>query len=194
MRGTFTGLARGVAAVLLALVPAVALAQTQPAPPAGAPSKLQLAPAQPSSAKGRLTLAATLTTAEGKPLSNQSVDFYQHVDLLGPRESYLGSGTTDSTGRAAVSYQPSQKGQQKITARFHGAEGLAGTSASGEIQVSDVVSPFPEERLPFAPIRGLISIGIAALTLGFWVVLIGVLLSTVLGIRAAGGAHQAAGR
>jgi hypothetical protein len=150
-----------------------------------APTVVAVGPATPSSAKGLLALSAKLTTADGKPLSGQAIDFYMPVELFGDRDAFVGTATTDSAGGATLGYQPAQVGPQTIIARFSGVAAYAASEARAEIQVADVVPAIKAEPLPFAGLREWLPLGMLALVVLAWGVLLGVLLGTVQGIRRA---------
>jgi hypothetical protein len=170
----------GVLALLIA-TPALAVAQS-----AATPTRLTLSEPARGGLKGHLTLRVTLTTAAGKPLSERNVAFYELSNVFGPREVLLGTATTDSTGFAAIDYQPSQTGQQTIFARFTGDQDNAASQVSSAIQVREVVPIFTEEPLPLASVRQWLPLGLASLVLATWAVLLGVTIRTVLGVRSAG--------
>jgi hypothetical protein len=167
-------------ALTLALLPGGAHAQTT-----AAPTAVTLSPAAPTSMKGQLALSARLTTADGKPLSGQEIDFFVPVELFGSLEAFVGSATTDSTGQATLGYQPAQAGRQTIVARFTGSSSYATSEASAEIQVGEVVPAIKAEPLPFAGLRDWLPVAMVALVLIVWGVLLGVFLGTVRGIRRA---------
>src|SRR5205823_5027897 len=71
-------------ALLAALIPGTALGQTAAPPsaaatPSAAETLLTFAGAGATRVKTQLALTAKLASADGKPLSNQSIDFYQQV-------------------------------------------------------------------------------------------------------------------
>jgi len=150
-----------------------------------APTVVTLGPAAPTSAKGMLALRAKLTTGDGNPLSGQEIRFYVPVELFGNRNALIGTATTDSTGLATLAYQPAQVGRQTIVARFSGGAAYVASEASGEIQVSDVVPTLKAEPLPFTGLREWLPLGMLALVILVWGVLIGVFAGTVAGIRRA---------
>jgi hypothetical protein len=137
-------------------------------------------------AKGHLTLRATLVTTEGKALGERQVTFFEQVTVFGPRDALLGTATTDSTGYAAIDYQPAELGSQRIVVRFNGDEQYAPSLANSSIDVREVVPIYPPAPLPLASVRQWLPLGLASLVLGTWAVLLGVTLRTVLGVRAAG--------
>ena len=187
--GSFlTPLAVGLA--VMAFSSNAVLAQTSD----GSPTTLRLTTAPRINEKGRetpgwLVLRAELKTTDGKPVTNQSVSFSQAVDLFGPREAALGEAKTDSTGLAALLYQPAQSGKQTINVSFAGGEGYAPSKTSSAIEVASVVPIFEsqEEPLPLAQIRPWLPIGLGGVVAAAWIVLLGVLLSTIRQIRNAPG-------
>lgn len=134
--------------------------------------------------EGQLALSATLTTADGKPLSGREVSFDQQVQFMGERDLYLGTGTTDSTGAVAVAYQPTQKGHHSIKVYFAGDERYGAAVATSSIEVTAVIEPFEPEQLPLAGVRQWLPIGLVALVVGTWIALLGILLSTMHAIKA----------
>jgi hypothetical protein len=141
--------------------------------------------------KGWVLLKAQLKTTDGKPVSNRSVEFYQQVELLGPREAHLGTAMTDSTGVASLLFQAAQTGQHTVKLSFAGAEGYAASTGSGTFEVGAITPPFEPEPLPLAAVRGWLPIVLGGLVLAAWLVLLVVFLNTTLGIRtAAGRANQ----
>lgn len=174
-------------AVTLTLLAAIAL----PAGVAGGQggrtiaTAIQFDGATKTSVEGQLALNATLRTADGKAVNEREVDFYQEIDFMGGREIYLGSSLTDSTGSAAIAYQPSQEGRQTIKVYFVGDTDLAAVGAAGSIDVTAVVPPFETERLPLGPVRLWLPSILVLLVLGTWAALFAVLVGTVRGVRAA---------
>lgn len=135
--------------------------------------------------KGQLLILATLTTQDGKPLSDRNVDFYQEIEFFGPRESYIGSATTDSTGVATLLYLPAESGKQSIKARYLGRDGYASTQVSATIDIKDARPALESEPLPLATVARWLPMVLGLLVLAVWAVLLGVLLRSVLGVRAA---------
>jgi hypothetical protein len=176
-------------AALLALLGAAVALSTGPsavrAQEVVAPTAVTLNPAAPTSVKGQLALSARLATADGKPLSNQEIEFYVPVDLFGSREAFVGAATTDSTGLATLGYQPAQTGRQQIVARFAGVSSYARSEVIADIQVNEAVPAFKTEPLPFAGLREWLPASLIGLVLVVWAVLLGVFVDTVRRIRQA---------
>ena len=136
--------------------------------------------------KGQLILSAVMTAPDGKTINGQVISFYENVDLLGTRQALLGTATTDSTGSAAIAYQPAQSGNQTIIARSVGSAGFAAAEGQMSLDVSEVVPPFRSEAKPLASIGDAMAIIFGVATAGTWLVLLGVLLRAIVGIRSAG--------
>ena len=164
---------------LLSVAPGLAQSQT----PSEATRLTLSGPAK--GAKGHLTLRATLSTEAGKPVTGKLVSFYEHVQLFGGREALLGSATTDSTGYAAIDYQPVETGSEAITVQFGGDDELAASHATSNINVTDATPVYSPEPLPLASVRQWLPLGLASLVLATWAVLLGVSLRTIRGIRSA---------
>ncbi len=94
-------LALGILAVLL-LNAATALADS---PATKVETALQMRSAT-TKTQGRLALYATLATADGQPVSDRTINFYEQVQFLGDRRAYLGSASTDASGQAILTYEP----------------------------------------------------------------------------------------
>lgn len=164
-------------------------AHSQPADAAATALKLSSAPRvdeNGNAVKGQLVLTATLTTADGKPVSDQPITFSEEVSFLGgTRSALLGTATTDSTGVAAIEYQPVQQGSDAIVARFAGSSGLSAAQLRESLDVTEVVAPFPTQPVPFASLGTWLRIAFLLVVGGTWAVLLGVFLRTTTGIRAA---------
>jgi hypothetical protein len=133
--------------------------------------------------KGQLILRANLATADGKPLTDRPVRFYQQVEFFGQREAYLGSTKTDSTGLATLFYQPVQTGPQTIVAHVPGDAGYGSVASSVTVQVRDAAPAFHAEPLPLARVRQWLPLALLGVVLATWAVLLAVFLRAVLGIR-----------
>lgn len=143
---------------------------------------------------GKYLVVATLTTADGKPLSNQSITFFEQQEFLGTmRQVGLGMATTDATGTAAVAYQPAQAGAHALAARFVGDAQVAAADANTTLTAARVVSPFPAQPAPLASVRHWLEIGVVLLVVAFWAFLAGMFLWTVGGIRSAARSAAAGG-
>jgi hypothetical protein len=134
---------------------------------------------------GRLLLIGRLTTADGQPVGNQAVLFYQVVEFFGPRDADLGTATTDSTGTAVVVFQPAQPGSQPIKAYFVGSAAYQPAVTELTVTVATVVPPFESAPPPLALLRPWVPIGLGGLMLATWVTLLAVLVMTMVRITTA---------
>jgi hypothetical protein len=172
--------------VLLALAAPVAFAQDDGGP------RLTLDSPTRTNKPGQLVLSATLIGPAGKLLADQQVQFYQRVDLFGPREALLGASSTDSSGVALLVYEPVERGRLSLVARFAGDATLAKAESTASVDVSDTNEPLPNEPLPFAALRPWLPLGIGGAVASVWLVLLGVFALAVFRIRAAGAVRSAA--
>ena len=172
--------------VLLALAAPVAFAQDDGGP------RLTLDSPTRTNKPGQLVLSATLIGPGGKLLADQQVQFYQRVDLFGPREALLGASSTDSSGVALLVYEPVERGRLSLVARFVGDATLAKAESTASVDVSDTNEPLPNEPLPFAALRPWLPFGIGGAVASVWLVLLGVFALAVFRIRAAGAVRSAA--
>jgi hypothetical protein len=136
--------------------------------------------------RGQLVISATLVNAAGQPLSNRTITFYEEIRFLGaPHEALLGTGITDATGTARVVYQPARTGPDVIIARFAGDNRDARGEARATLEITDVVPPFRAEANPLGSVESGLTAGFILLTAAVGLTLVGILLRTVLAIRAA---------
>jgi hypothetical protein len=170
--------------VALALSTSSALAQE----PSG--TTLQLDPPTRTNTPGQLVLSATLVGPNGKLLPERQIEFYQSVDLFGPREALLGGAVTDSTGVAVLLYLPVERGQLSLIARFDGERNVPKAEARATVDVVDTNAPLATEPLPFASLRPWLPVGIGAVVATVWSVLLGVFGYAVLKVRAFGRASR----
>jgi hypothetical protein len=178
IRSRWLAAALGLAAALLLAAQAGAQAPV-------APTRLVFEGSGPTRVKGQLALAATLNTADGKPLGDRPVEFYLQVEFFGRRDAHIGTATTDSTGRAAIVFEPSELGRQTVLAYFPGAAGYASAQTTAAIDVAVVEPAFEAEPLPLALVSRWLPFVLGAVVLATWVALLGTLLGTTARIRAA---------
>jgi hypothetical protein len=183
---TVVGLAVVVGLIAAALAGPMAAGADEPAKA----TRLQLVTEPLTDTRGRLVPGQTLLTArlrtdEGQPVNNQEVLFYQVIEFFGPRAADLGAATTDSTGRAAVVFQPAQPGQQTIKAYFAGTPDYTASETSQSFTASTVVPPFESMPPPLALVRPWVPVALGVLMLAVWATLLGVFLTSVVGIRTA---------
>ena len=175
--------------------------QTTPAVPAAAPAAAKPGPnaaritftAAPAAKleKGYL-LSVRLTGPDTRPANETEVNFYELVDLFGPREMYIGEATTDGQGNASLLYLPAQLGPRQIVARSatHGQVTWGETRITLDAQVA--APSYRVEPPPLAAFSAILPFGVGALVLSVWALLAFALLSTARGVL--GGARDHAQR
>lgn len=93
-------------------------------------------------------VVATLKTEEGAPVTGAAVSMYAAVELLGERQAFLGTATTDATGTARVPLTPRHP-DYRIVATY------AGDAAHAAARNEQAVT-FPDGAVePFAHVHGL---------------------------------------
>ena len=92
---------------------------------AAAPTKLEMLkptalPVQKSDPQSVMVLGAALTTADGKPVAGQRIEFLMVTDILGQNQALLGSELADSGGVASSTFIVTRTGTYEFRARFVG--------------------------------------------------------------------------
>lgn len=131
-----------------------------------------------------IVLNAKLTRADGYPLSERNVSFFETVNLFGTARISLGSAVTSAVGIASLTYDTRQPGEHQFTAVYGG----------DDITTSSIVNAtFDLENLPamppLYPPTGMESITrwtlpvVGLVVLAVWSLLLGVVVYVVRGIR-----------
>jgi hypothetical protein len=157
---------------------------------AGAPTKLTLdgnqrVDSKGAKAAGQYLLTATLTSADGKPLGNREVQYFETASLFGNRDAFVGVALTDTSGTAVLLYQPAATGGQQLKAQFAGDSQGAGSQAAFTLNVSSAVAPFQPAPLPLGGVASVLTVGVCTVAVTVWGVLLWVLLHSVASIRKA---------
>lgn len=101
--------------------------------------------------RGYVLDARVVSKADGKPVANALVRFYDTVQLLGAREMLVGSATTDGLGTVTIYYKPAQAGTHRIIARPASAQ-LAATDGVATFDATTIApSAYTRDRLPLDP-------------------------------------------
>lgn len=130
---------------------------------------------------------ARLTDAEGQPLGNLPVYFFESsTDFFGERPVELGSATTDATGTALLYYVPASEGVHEITAQFYGNATYKPAESVSSIDVEGSVLLYEPEPTELQTISDLAPLGAVAVAALVWAALGVVLIVVVGGIRRAG--------
>ena len=135
--------------------------------------------------KGKWVVTAAVMTADGKSVNNHPVNFYEKVDFVGARDALIGTATTDSTGTAAIAYQPARNGDDVIVARVAPNNDYAASEGSATLTVADAVPPYQEQPTPLASVGEWLAVAFGVLVASTWAILLGVFARSALGIRGA---------
>ena len=87
-------------------------------------------PVQESNPQSVMVIGATLTTADGKPVSNQKVEFLMGTDLLGKKWASIGTVASDSSGAARTTFVVTRTGTHEFSARFAGTDAFGPSEAA----------------------------------------------------------------
>lgn len=177
-------LALGILAVLL-LNAATALADS---PATKVETALQMRSAT-TKTQGRLALYATLATADGQPVSDRTINFYEQVQFLGDRRAYLGSASTDASGQAILTYEPATAGQHQVQATFAGDEQYAPIQIAVKVDAKETLAAAQETASPLAGVGTWLLRAVGILLLACWATVLGVFVRTALGIWKANAAR-----
>jgi len=95
----------------------------------------------PSATQGKpITIKATLKDENGNPIQNANVDFQLYN---GSSWKSIGSGTTDSSGVASITYTPLNTGAFQVKAVFSGTTNYSqSTSTTGSLGVGIDYTPY----------------------------------------------------
>lgn len=127
-------------------------------------------------------LDARLVTADGTPVNDVTVRFYELVELIGPRQMLIAGATTDGQGRASVTYLPARTGTHQIVVAFNGRDHLDPAEGGTTFDAAVAASPYRPEHLPLTSFSAGVPYVVGALVLAVWSVIAFALFSTVRGV------------
>lgn len=174
-----------VLATVLAMLVSLVLAAS-PVMAAKAPLTLEL-----SQKEGRvpnsIDLIAKVTNESGRPVGMQTVEFYMVPDFFtydrfGPRLMLIDDGRTNVVGTAKATWMPKVSGDVKILVRAVGDSRFA--KAESEMMLTlPAAAPTPKTNArPLRDVRVSTGTLVRWLTLGVWLLLIGLAAETVFAI------------
>ena len=144
-------------------------------------ANVTVAPAE--KAEQGYTLSVRLRTADGKPVNETTVRFYQVVDLFGEREMYITAVLTDGQGSASTTYLPAATGRLDLVARSSGRDHFLDTEERFTFEASVAAAPYRLAPVPLAPFTDRLPYGVGAVVLSVWALIAFALVGTALGIR-----------
>lgn len=127
-------------------------------------------------------LEARLVTADGRPVNEATVRFYEMVDFFGRREMLLGSAVTDGQGRVSFSYLPARIGSHEIVVKFSGRDHFGATTGRTTLLAEVAAEPYVVEPAPLAAFTGKVPFAAGSIVLGVWTLIAFALISTARGV------------
>jgi hypothetical protein len=137
-------------------------------------------------------LSARLQSADGKPLNEVPVRYYEIVDLFGQREMFLGETTTDGQGDGSFIYLPAQLGPHEIVARTPGRAPATRNETRITLDAQVAAASYRTEAPPLAAFSAILPYVVGALVFSVWALLAFALFATARGVL--GGARDHAQR
>ena len=133
---------------------------------------------------GEFAVSVKLVSADGEPVSSQSVRFFVTPDFLGERPMLLLATSTDEQGTATATYIPSWDGEHRITARFAGNDTYAAAETITVLELSASAAVPPGFPLPVEPpaVLQLVSPSVVVIVLVIWLILALVLIRVGWGV------------
>ncbi|MGZ5370752.1 NrfD/PsrC family molybdoenzyme membrane anchor subunit [Aeromicrobium sp.] len=173
-RKASTGRATGVvggAVVLMISLGAIGVWQAPPASAADSPAPATIEVT--AVAKGPDVVVTALLEADGKPVPDAPVSFYESTSMFAPGDNLipLGKVQTDPSGKAEVTYVAAVTGSRTISVTYFADVEGNPTEASTPITVNEAISPYVP--VPPRPLDGVgETLAISLLILVFVVLLI----------------------
>jgi hypothetical protein len=127
-------------------------------------------------------LAVRLHTADGKPVNDTTVRFYEALDLFGAREMYIGSAVTDGQGGTSLGYLPARLGTHEIVARSSAREHFAGAEGRTTFEATVAAPAYRSAPAPLASFSAALPYAVGAVVLSVWALLAFALLGTARGV------------
>lgn len=168
-------------AVTLSFVGMLLLATGAVAAPQKATIEVTTAPA------AKLTqgyvLTARIRAADGKPVNEAEIRFYEPVDLFGARDMYIGSATTDGQGTGTLAYLPAQLGSHQIIARFVGRDQITASEGRTTFDATVAAADYRPQPVPLAGFSTVVTAVVGVVVLTVWALIAFALISTARGVR-----------
>ncbi len=172
---------RIVAALALAVIGTLLLAGVALAAPQRASIELTVRVA--AKVEQGYVLAVRVRSADGKPVNEAGIRFYETVDLFGAREMFIGTATTDGQGDGALPYLPAQPGSHPIIARFAGRDQVAAAEGRTTFEATVAAAAYRMEAVPLAAFSNVVTAVVGAIVLTVWALIAFAFISTARGVR-----------
>lgn len=167
-------LASSIVATLLLATAAVAAPQA---------SVIQLTVAPAPKVDQGYALNVRVRTVDGKPVNEATIKYYEAVDLIGSREMFIGSVTTDGQGQGALLYLPAQLGSHQLIARFAGRDQVAPAEARTTFEALIAAPAYAPETVPLSGFNRVVTAAVGVVVLSVWALIAFAFISTARGVR-----------
>jgi len=128
-------------------------------------------------------LTVRMRTADGRPVNEATVTFYELVDLFGARDMRIGDLTTDGQGQGTLQYLPAQLGSHQIVARFAGRDLAAPAEARTTFEAQVAAPTYRAETVPLSAFSNAVTVAVGLIVLSVWALIAFALVSTARGVR-----------
>jgi hypothetical protein len=137
-----------------------------------------------------MVLTAKLTQADGYPLSERYINFYEDINVLGEGLLAIGTAQTSAAGIATLRYETKMLGEHNVSAIYSGDAISMSAQATAKFTLTQLPNGgFQEDATGMEQISSVALMAIG----GVVVIIIGVLLGVVLGTyRGIAGNHKSA--
>jgi hypothetical protein len=123
-----------------------------------------------------------VVTAEGRPVNDAVVRFYELVDFFGPREELIGTARTDGQGSAEITYLPASIGQRELVVRFAGQGSLVPSVGTSSLDASVAARTYRSDQPGLLAFTRLVPYAAGAIVLAVWGLIAFALFGTARGI------------
>lgn len=145
-------------------------------------ARIQLSMAPTATASQGYTLTAQVATPAGAPAGSASVSFYELVDLIGPREMFIGGAVTDGHGSASLIYLPATTGSHEIVARATGIAKVSPGETRATLQAAVAAPPYRPDVPALSRFSDRVPYGVGVVVLGVWLLIAFALIGTARGV------------
>ena len=120
--------------------------------------------------------------ADGKPVNEAEIRFFEKVDLFGAREMYIGSTMTDGQGGGTFLYLPAQLGSHQLIARFAGRDQIAPSEGRATFEATVAAPDYRVQPVPLAGFSTVVTAAVGVIVLSVWALIAFALVSTARGV------------
>jgi len=167
--------------IAVAVIATMMLAGVASAAPQRATVELSVSPA--SKVEQGYALTVRVRSADGRPVNEANIRFYEVVELIGSRDMYIGDATTDGQGGGSLIYLPAKTGSHEIVARFAGRDQVAPAEGRTTFQATVAAPAYRPETVALSGFSNVVTIAVGTIVLSVWALIAFALISTARGVR-----------